>query len=225
MTLYDQILSLPLFQGLSHEDLNDIVAQTKFEFAKYKPGRIIIAENMPCTRLNFLLNGTVVMRSHAIDNSYSVDELLSSPVLFEPERLFGLTQYYSHTFTAMNECSLLVLTKEEVMKLTDKHTIFRINLMNRLATDTQKLNKIKWETRPGMRVDRVLKFFVNHCYYPAGHKVFNIMMQQLADEVGESRLNVSRLLNYWNDKELIELSRGRIDIPKLEVLINAKDNI
>ena len=45
MTLYDQILSLPMFQGLSREDLDNIVTHTKFDFSKVEPGLDIVREN------------------------------------------------------------------------------------------------------------------------------------------------------------------------------------
>ena len=48
-------------------------------------------------------------------------------------------------------------------------------------------------------------------------------MQTLANEIGQSRLNVSRKLNEWDGKGLISISRGRIDIPMLEALLQLKD--
>lgn len=224
MTLYEQILSLPLFQGLSHDDLSNIVAHTKFDFTKVDAGSVIIRENSPCTHLQFLLNGTAVVRSHADDNSYHVEEDISAPSMFQIERLFGLRQYYSHDVIALTDCSLLILTKEEIMKLSDQMLIFRINLFNRLATDSQKLSGALWKRKPANIEDKLLNFFVTHVAYPAGHKAFYITMQTLADEISNSRLNVSQLLNRLNQKGLIALSRGKIDIPHLEKLLQLKDN-
>ena len=44
------------------------------------------------------------------------------------------------------------------------------------------------------------------------------MMEQLAVEVSDTRLNVSRTLNSMQQRGLIELHRGRIVIPMLERL-------
>lgn len=224
MTLYDQILNLPLFQGLSHDDLSNIVAHTKFDFTKVPAGSVIVKEGEPCKFLRFMLSGTAVVNSHADDNSFSVDEELSSPIMFEVERLFGLTQYHGHTITALTNCSLLVIKKDEVMRLSDKLLIIRINLLNRLATDVQKLSGLQWHQLPTSLTGRLLRFFALHTSYPAGHKVFHIKMQTLADNIRESRLNVSRQLNKWRDDGLITLSRGFIDIPRLEALLQLKDN-
>ena len=47
-------------------------------------------------------------------------------------------------------------------------------------------------------------------------------MTRLAEEVNDSRLNVSRILNDMQHRGLIELSRGKIEVPQLERLLYTK---
>jgi predicted transcriptional regulator len=44
-------------------------------------------------------------------------------------------------------------------------------------------------------------------------------MERLAEEVNDSRLNVSRVLNRLQTMGLLELHRGRIEIPQVERLL------
>ena len=44
-------------------------------------------------------------------------------------------------------------------------------------------------------------------------------MTQLAVEVGDSRLDVSRALNHMQSQGLMALYRGRIEIPQMERLL------
>lgn len=44
-------------------------------------------------------------------------------------------------------------------------------------------------------------------------------MEQLAWELNETRLNVSRMLHDLQDKKLVEMRRGNIVIPSFEALI------
>ena len=44
-------------------------------------------------------------------------------------------------------------------------------------------------------------------------------MTRLAEELNDSRLNVSRALNMLQGEGLLELHRGRIEIPQLERLL------
>ena len=46
--------------------------------------------------------------------------------------------------------------------------------------------------------------------------MFHILMNQLAGELNDSRLNVSKVLNEMEREHLIILHRGRIEIPLLE---------
>jgi hypothetical protein len=53
---------------------------------------------------------------------------------------------------------------------------------------------------------------------PTGQKSFHILMTRLADEVGDSRLDVSRALNQMQYDGLVVLHRGRIEVPQIELL-------
>lgn len=44
-------------------------------------------------------------------------------------------------------------------------------------------------------------------------------MERLAEEVNDSRLNVSRVLNRMQEAGVLELHRGRIEIPQFERLL------
>ena len=48
-------------------------------------------------------------------------------------------------------------------------------------------------------------------------------MTRLANEVNDSRLDVSRALNKLQDLQLIKLYRGQIEIPAIENLIGYRD--
>jgi hypothetical protein len=72
---------------------------------------------------------------------------------------------------------------------------------------------------PGTLEDRIVRFFAQHCIYPAGPKVFHILMNRLADELNDSRLNVSRALNALQREGKIVLRRGRVEIPQMERLL------
>jgi DNA-binding GntR family transcriptional regulator len=44
-------------------------------------------------------------------------------------------------------------------------------------------------------------------------------MTQLADEIGDSRLDISRALNQLQDEGLLQLYRGRIKVMQMERLL------
>lgn len=219
LQLFEQLLKFPLFQGMSRGDLEQIAGHTRLDFIKHPSGKVILHDGEPSTHLYFLLSGTLEMTTVSDDHSYSVTEQLQAPCLLQPESIFGYQQRYTATFSTLAPSSFMLIDKQEVMRLSSQLLVFRINLLNIYATQTQKQNRQHWRRYPASLEERIVRFFVCHCTYPAGPKTLRILMTQLALEVGDSRLDVSRALNRMAAQHLLILHRGRIEIPQLECLL------
>ena len=219
LQIYDRLLQFPLFQGMSRDDLEIVAGHTRFGFQKVTAGRQIIHAGDPCTHLYFLINGTLKIETFSDDRRYSVTEQMSSPYILQQESIFGYYQRYTHNFYALTDANFLTLDKEEVVRLSEDFLVFRLNLMNHLATQSQKLIQMQWRRSPLSLRERIVRFFFQHTLYPAGPKTFHILMERLAEEVNDSRLNVSRALNRMQEAGVLELHRGRIEIPQLERLL------
>lgn len=219
LQIYDRLLQFPLFQGMSRDDLEIVAGHIRFGFQKVTAGRQIIHAGDPCTHLYFLINGTLKIETFSDDSRYSVIEQMSSPYILQQESIFGYYQRYTHNFYALTDANFLTLDKEEVVRLSEDFLVFRLNLMNHLATQSQKLIQMQWRRSPLSLRERIVRFFFQHTLYPAGPKTFHILMERLAEEVNDSRLNVSRALNRMQEAGVLELHRGRIEIPQLERLL------
>lgn len=220
LQLYDKLLQFPLFQGLSRSDLMQIVTHTKLDFRKFAAGKRIVKEGEVCNRLFFIINGTLTAETVADDHSYTFTEELSAPHIIQPESLFGLSQRYRCTYRARTDINVITIDKKEIMNLSDSLIVFRLNILNIYATQTQKLLRMPWARCPHTLRGRIVRFFLTHCQHPAGRKTIHIYMERLACEMNDSRLDVSRALNAIQADGLIELSRGRIVIPSLERLLS-----
>ena len=219
LQLFDQLLKFPLFQGMSRDDLEQIAGHTRLDFVKHGQGKVILREGDPSTHLWFLLSGTLEVTTVSDDHSYSMTEQLQAPCLLQPETIFGYQQRYTATFSTLTSASFMLIDKDEVMRLSSQLLVFRINLLNIFATQTQKQIRLHWRRYPATLEERIVRFIVFHCVYPAGAKTLRILMTQLALEVGDSRLDVSRALNRMAAQHLLTLHRGRIEIPQLERLL------
>ena len=221
--LYHTLLSLPLFQGLSKQDLEIVVESTKFGFDKRPAVVAVIKSGSPCTSLNFLLSGELEATWRSADGGYSVTEMIHAPALIEPERLFGLTQRYEGNYTAKTPCHFITIDKAETVVLTENYMIFRFNLLNLLSTQAQKMRRYFWQQPPSDLCHRIVRFFQSHCQHPAGEKHFHILMNRLAEEVGCSRLDVSHSLHSMQAAGLLQVHRGKVVIPALERLLNGQN--
>lgn len=217
--LYDKLLELPLFQGMSRNDLTSIVAHTKLGFHKFQPNHDIVQEGDTSDCLYFLLSGVISVYTSADDHGYTFCEEISAPEALQPERIFGLTQRYTHTYKTKTVCNFITLDKYEVLKLSDKFSIFRFSLLNMICTLSQKASHQSWRIQPKDLRGRIIRFFETHCIRPAGKKNVHIKMTRLAEEVNDSRINVSHVLNQLESENLIQLSRSIISIPVFEKLM------
>lgn len=218
-TIFDKLLELPLFQGMSKNDIATIVGQRKFGFHKVAEGKIVVKDGDPCHSLRFLLDGELFVTTEADDHGYLLTEELYAPNILQPEHIFGLSQRYSRTFTTKTQCSILSIEKGEVVKLSEESEIFRINFLNILSTQSQKQQRNPWHIQPKELDKRISRFIDTHCIRPVGYKTLKIKMERLAHEMNDSRLDVSRALNRMEREKLIVLHRGMIEIPAFELLI------
>ncbi len=216
---YSLLSRLPLFQGMSGAEFDDIISHVRLGFSKTDSGETIVVEGDSADGLVFVVKGEVVSQVFAADHGYSVAEVLHAPCVFQPEALFGLTQRYTKTFRALTPCNMLSISKADAVALTTTSEVFRINVLNTLCTLTQKLQRMPWRVKPQSVRQKIFFFVGNRCSRPAGRKVVNIGMVRLGNEISESRLNVSRELKALHNEGLIIQKRNSFVIPALEKLI------
>ena len=210
LQIYEKLLLFPLFQGMSRDDLEQVAGHTRFGFSKFNAGSTVVAEGDDCRQMYFLINGSLRVETMSDDRGYMVVEQMEAPVILQPEVVFGYTQRYTHTYIAETD---------EILRLSEDFLVFRLNLLNIFATQTQKTSRLLWQHVPDSLGNRIVRFFAQHCIYPAGPKVFHILMNRLADELNDSRLDVSRALNALQREGKIVLHRGRVEIPQMERLL------
>ena len=219
MEIYDRLLQFTLFQGMSHADLMQVAGHTKLGFSKLATGKRLAKEGDDCTHLFFLTSGTLRVETMSDDHQCRVSETINAPYIVQPERLFGITQRYTSSFKAETPCNFITIDKQEVLLLLETQLVFRLNMLNLLATETQRMRHHAWRTAPRTLPERITRFFFSRCLYPAGPKTFHILMQQIAKELNDSRLDISVALNKMQAEGLLTLHRVRIEIPMLERLL------
>lgn len=216
-TTYDLLPTLPLFQGLSKADMGTIVDETKFARRRLAANKTIRQEGEACTALWFLISGHAKSVAHADDHGYTFEEELVTPDVLQPERLFGLVQRYSKTFVTLSACEFLVIDKQEVWRLLDRFVIFRLNMMNIVSTQSQKLSRHPWHVADNTR-QRIVRFFEAHISRPAGPKTVHIKITRLAAELNMGKQPVSLEMNKLQDEGLLSFSRATVRIPAFERL-------
>ncbi|WP_277044399.1 Crp/Fnr family transcriptional regulator [Prevotella multiformis] len=218
LQLYNKLLELPLFIGISTDELSDIIEQTKFGFHKLPASRPLIRKDEKCDCLFFLMSGVLQVASYADSHRYCIEEELKAPAVIQPEHLFGLMQYYTKDVTAQTDCSLLSLAKPEVLRLLDSYLIFRLNFLNSLSMQAQRMGRIPWQKPSDDIRQQFITFLRHRCMTQAGRKILRIRMEDLAHELHQSRINVSRMLHQLQREGMLSMGRSILTVPRLETL-------
>lgn len=218
--MYDTLLSLPLFQGMSQTDFNSLLQKIRLDFIRYEDGDVIIEKGNRCGSLAFLINGTVESSRSGMDGNFTFSELIEAPFLIEPYSMFGRAGSYQRTYTAIGSCSFLMVDKQYIYTELGKYNICRMNLLNILSGRVQQLDSHIWSLDGMSLRERIIRFIKGLSDIQSGQKRLAIKMNDLAMLMDATRLNVSRELNALEKDGLISLRRKEIFIPALENLIS-----
>lgn len=216
--MFETLLNLPLFQGLSRNDLTQILEKVKFRFRNLNQGDVLQQQGTPCQNMVFLMNGEVFVKTEMKDCEMVFYESCHAPVILQPETLFGLHPVYTHSFIAKVPSTVMEIEKGIVLSDLFNYEIFRLNFFNVLCTQAQYFGSLLWRRFPDTVENRIARFFLTHSVSPIGEKALRTRMKDLADYLSVSRIAMSRTLNQMSDEGVVHLSRGLIKVPLLEGL-------
>lgn len=136
--MFDQLMSLPLFQGVSRERMENTVGSIKFHFLKFPEGETVIRAGEPCTKLSFVLNGSV--RSTVVNNTgrFAVAQTLDAPAILAPDFLFGRTTFHPATVVALESSSIVQIDKQDYVRILNSDSVYLLNYLNILSMNSQK---------------------------------------------------------------------------------------
>ena len=73
-TMYDNLLQLPLFQGMSKDEFTSIIERVKLHFVTIKAGETIAKQGQPGNQLIYLLSGEIIAHTKDENNLYAISE-------------------------------------------------------------------------------------------------------------------------------------------------------
>ena len=83
-SMFEMLMDLPLFKGVSLSTISQVVGEAKFHFLKYPEGETIIREHEPCTHLTFVIAGSVRLTTVNANGRFAVSQTLRAPAVIAP---------------------------------------------------------------------------------------------------------------------------------------------
>ena len=218
-TMYKKLLQLPLFQGLNQADITEIIEKVKLHFQTIPANSPIIKQEENCTKLFFLLEGSLTKVTNSKDQVFRIEQSVSAPCLLEPQSLFGLAPTYQASYSTISECDIMTIEKSYVLSELMNYPIFELNYLNILSRNTHSLYNLIWENKYTNELSDRFKYFIkSHVDNVDQPITLYITMEDLAFQLNDTRLNVSKMLNELKDRNMISLKRKIIHIPSFHTL-------
>lgn len=207
-------------QGLGGQEfarLEDIIGLEVEEMAK--SASPIIFQGETCRQLVFLVRGSLAREHTIMQGKGMTSALLKAPTVLEPHNLYGRNCHYAFSYKLRDDTCLISISKTDVSKHLMQLEIFRLNYLNLLCAQTNRLHeRLQREMcpTPQMKLMRMMRQEFEGC---SGKASIKVKMTDLADYLGETRLVISNTLNQMQDKGLLELGRERITLPDVQRIL------
>ena len=135
--MFDKLLTLPLFQGISKQSLSQLVEKYPFHFLKYKKGDTIIEQGDVCTHMRFVVSGSVNVVIESSKTKVELSQTLDAPEVIAPDYLFGRTTEYPCNVIANEDCGVLQIQKTDYIEMLQSEKILLFNILNYLSRNSQ----------------------------------------------------------------------------------------
>ena len=203
--MFDKLLHLPLFQGVSHERLSETVEKVPFHFLKFKRGEKIIDRGDQCTHVRFIISGKVKLTYESRMLKFSISHELTGPEVIAPDYLFGLDTSYPFTLRAIEECGILQVSKNDYVAMLQTDKVFLYNILNYLSRNSQSFKTQMLNAEHLTVTERLVMLVSAFTSQKAKNIVLEYRQRDLCRILGARRPALITTLDELSGKGLIEV--------------------
>jgi len=216
------LLSIPLFQGLTKDELINLLEKVRPDFLHFQD-EYILHQGDNHLQLLIILKGVVRRELAAADDTYQFRESMEESSIIEISTLFGRNTALRASYYAEGEVSLLAFDKNYLFSVFGHFDIVQLNLLNYFCAHAQTIYERQAARSAGSIKGIFCHFIRNLSESPHGEKQLHITRINLAELLGCNRRRMSEEIAQWEREGLLSLSYGNIVIPdlsRLEATIN-----
>lgn len=222
--MFDILMGLPLFKGVSKEQMEKTVGSAKFHFLKYLPGATIFKAGTQCTDLAFIISGTVRISINNPDGRFSVGQSIAAQDVISPDFLFGRVTTYPGDVTAVDTVSLLLIPKNDYVKILLSDQVFLFNYLNLLSMNAQKAVEGILAVSTGDLSERIA-FWISALTQPRSFDIeLECKQRDIVALFGVPRTTMRATLEDMKDRGLIDYSLYGIKVKDRQAMLALLSN-
>lgn len=210
--MYELLMGLPLFSGVTKERMLEVVGKTKFHFLKYSAGETIVLPGQTCTHLKFIISGSVKSSITNADGRFVVTQTLTAPAVIAPEYIFGRVTIYPCKVVTLETSSILQIEKSEYIKILNSDPIFLFNFLNQLSMSAQKAVDGVLAVATGNLEERIAFWIVALTQRGASDITLSCRQRDLYSLFGVQRSSFIATLDSLKERGIIDYNQNEIRI-------------
>lgn len=214
---------IPLFQGLSSEDIETV--SRLFTCKTYSKGSLVFAE-LDVGATAYVINTGVIRvyattkgREHTVD-LFGKGDFFGDLEVIHPSNVRVLSA------VAMSDAILFAIRKESFERVLADYPMikehFLLLQMNRLILSNQLLHEMKFHDARARAIFTLSRLYQRFGIQEQGQYWIDLRLthQQIADMIGTLRETATLVLKSLQDQKIINIHHQRITVLDLEYLMN-----
>ena len=222
--MYQQMMQLPLFQGVSTEKITALVEKLPFHFLKFRNGEQVFAAGDPCTHIKFIVSGQVRLETPFPKLRITMHQTVSNPHVLAAEYLFGRDTAYPYTAISDGACGILQLRKSDYIKMITSDKVFLFNILNYLSSGSQRSLQMPLTVKDGSVAERLAMIVDNLSISGATNIGFRYKQKDLCTLLGTQRTTLVSMLDRLSDQGIVDYDSNELKILDLQGLINVNND-
>ena len=222
--MYQQLMQLPLFQGVSTEKITALVEKLPFHFLKFRNGEQVFAAGDPCTHIKFIVSGQVRLETPFPKLRITMHQTVSNPHVLAAEYLFGRDTAYPYTAISDGACGILQLRKSDYIKMITSDKVFLFNILNYLSSGSQRSLQMPLTVKDGSVAERLAMIVDNLSISGATNIGFRYKQKDLCTLLGTQRTTLVSMLDRLSNQGIVDYDSNELKILDLQGLINVNND-
>ncbi|AAO36476.1 cAMP-binding protein [Clostridium tetani] len=202
-----------IFKNIEEKDIIKILNSINYTIKFFHREENIAIEEDPCQSLGIIISGNVeIQKIFASGKVITIDRLKQGNI-FGEVIIFSNMRKYPATITAVQEASIMFISKEEILKLCSLNSKFLNNFMGLLSNKILMLNK-KVKNLSYNSIRQKVSSYLLQEYEKRGNLILklNISRKEMAELLGVPRPSLSREMIKMKEEGLIDFNKNIIKI-------------
>ena len=219
--MYQQLMQLPLFQGVSTEKITALVEKLPFHFLKFRNGEQVFAAGDACTHIKFIVSGQVRLEMPFANLRVTMCQTITNPHVLAAEFLFGRDTVYPYTAISDGACGILQLRKSDYIQMVNADKVFLFNILNYLSSGSQRSLSYPLSVKDGSVNERLAMLVDMLAVSGATDICFRYRQRDLCLLLGTQRTTLMSTLDKLSEQGILDFDSNEITILDLEGLFSA----